>query len=98
MAYLTVAIIRQDPWIRDRVAACVAVENMGADHPEGWATDHAWELAAQPGWAAAWEYAVASHPEEDYQPGKDAAVVTDAQILSAVQAIRSEETGNQGGE
>lgn len=26
MTYLTVSKLRQDPWIRDRVAACVAIE------------------------------------------------------------------------
>jgi len=86
MSYLTVATIRQDPWIRDRVAACVAVEGSGS--PEDWAMGHAWELAAQPGWADAWESAQATHHgEPEYVPGADESVITDAMILSAVQSL-----------
>lgn len=85
MTYLIVAMIRQDPWIRDRVAACAATEGVSA--PEQWTMEHAWQFAAQPGWAAAWESALAVHPEDDYLPGKDEAVVTDAMILAAVQSL-----------
>ena len=93
MSYLTVTTIRQDPWIRDRVAACAAVEELPG-RPEEWFITHAWELAAQPGWAAAWEYALAAHPDDpDYLPGKDEAVITDAMILAAVQSI--EEAGGE---
>lgn len=93
MSYLTVSEIRQDPIIRDRVSACIAVEGINSNRPEDWATEHAWQLAAQPGWSAAWESAQASHTEEGYEPGKDPSVITDAMILSAVQAIRSVEEG-----
>lgn len=88
MSYLTISTIRQDPWIRDRVAACVAVEKL-SDQPVQWAVDHAWKMAAQPGWAAAWESALAAHPDgdPDYHPGADGAVITDGMILAAVQLL-----------
>lgn len=86
MSYLTIAILKQDPWIRDRVTACLAVE--GHPSPETWVMEHAWALAAQPGWASAWESALAANPDApDYEPGRDQAVITDAQILSAVQSL-----------
>lgn len=87
MSYATVATIRQDPWIRDRVAACVATEGI-AGRPEEWPIVNAWQLAVQPGWAAAWESALAAHPgDPEYRPGADEAVITDGQILAAVQLI-----------
>lgn len=83
MSYLSTALIRQDSWIRDRVAACVALEGVAGD-PVQWALDRAWELATQPGWASAWDSALARDIAE---PGRDAGVISDAQILSAVQSI-----------
>lgn len=92
MSYATVFEIRQDAWIRNRVSACVAVEGLPG-RPEEWMTENAWELAAQPGWADAWEYARTIHAEDpEYLPGKDELVITDAMILSAVQLIHSEST------
>lgn len=91
MSYATVATMRQDPWIRDRVAACVATEGI-AVRPEEWPIVHAWGLAVQPGWSAAWESALAAHPDDpDYQPGRDESVITDGMILSAVQLINAGE-------
>lgn len=85
--YMTIAEIQRDPYMRDRVSACVAVE-WTPSMPESWVASHSWELATQPGWAAAWESAVASHPDDEgYRPGADEAVITDGMILSAVQSI-----------
>lgn len=94
MTYSTIATLRQDPWIRDRVAACVATEGIEG-RPEEWPIVHAWGLAVQPGWSAAWESALAAHPDDpDYQPGDDEAVITDGMILSAVQLIENKEGDN----
>lgn len=91
MTYATVAVIRRDYDLANRVAACVAVEGL-ATYPEQWAGEHAWELAAQPGWAAAWESALANHPDDDeYRPSLDEGVITDGMILSAVQAIHAQD-------
>lgn len=95
MTYLTAAIIQRNPAMRDRVSACVVIEGI-ALYPEQWAAEHAWELAAQPGWADAWESALAGDHEEDYDPGEDSAVITDGMILSAVQAINTTEEARNG--
>lgn len=85
MTYLTVSALRQDSWVRDRVAACVALEKVEGD-PTRWALDHDWELATQPGWATAWEASTSD------TPGTDPEAITDSMILSAVQAITAAET------
>src|SRR5690606_5672521 len=59
MTYAVVSTIRQDPWIRDRVAACIALET--SEVPEQWVVANAWALAAMPGWADAWGLAVDRH-------------------------------------
>ncbi|WP_119697049.1 hypothetical protein [Microbacterium halotolerans] len=91
MTYLDIATMKDDPWLRARVAACAALE--GIDRPDQWAIDHRWKLAAQPGWAASWASALVTNAAiEGYEPGKDQGCVTDAVILSAVQALIAEET------
>lgn len=77
MAYATIAAIQRDGSIRERVAACVVVEGVTSS-PEQWAADHAWELAAQPGWADAWGDA------------EGAAAITDEMILAAVRALSAD--------
>ena len=87
MSYATIAAIRQDPWLRDRVAACVATEP-GGHNPDSWGPAHSWALAASPGWAASWASALVTHKSEaGYQPGSDEGVITDAAILAAVQGL-----------
>lgn len=87
MTYAIVASISRDFDVARRVSACVAIEGVSAV-PEQWVAAHSWALAAQPGWAAAWGSALASHvDDEGYLPGADESVITDGMILSAVQAI-----------
>ncbi|QGH80680.1 hypothetical protein SEA_ZANELLA_22 [Microbacterium phage Zanella] len=89
MTYATVAMIRRDSDISNRVAACVAVEGL-SPYPEQWAAERGWALAAQPGWAAAWASALTTHPDDpEYRPGWDEGVITDGMILSAVQALNA---------
>ena len=99
MSYFTIAVMHQDPTLRARVAACCAAEGM--PDPESWAARHAWALAAQPGWAAAWESALVTNDCTDpaapldgtppqaggYCPGADGTAITDGMILSAVQHL-----------
>jgi hypothetical protein len=67
-----------------RVTACAADE--GLDNPEAWAWSRQWQISAQPGWDAAYSYAItANNPN----PGDDAGVITDAMILSAVQSLKA---------
>jgi DsbC/DsbD-like thiol-disulfide interchange protein len=82
MSYLTIAAIAEDTSMRRRIAACAAVE--GVQDAETWAYRNSLNVAAQPGWAAAWESAGAAG---NLDPGSDPAVITDGMILSAVQAL-----------
>ena len=84
MAYWDVAQIASDVDLGQRVTAAAAQEGRG--DPPGWTAQHVWDYASQPGWGDAWASAVAGGNEA---PGRDPAVITDGQILSAVQAIGS---------
>lgn len=95
MAYMTISTIAGNPAMLNRVAACAAQE--GVPDPRGWAQQNMLTLAASPGWAAAWESALASDPGTDPETvevardtdlGGREDVITDGMILSAVQALR----------
>lgn len=91
MAYFDVAELSGDSQFINRVAACYSIETQEADervHPSSWAMDHNWEMASQPGFGDAYTYARANDNEN---PGADPAVITDNQILSAVQSIMTKE-------
>lgn len=66
-----------------RVSACVSVEDPSVE-PGAWAADNRWRMAAQPGFADAYSSAVAADVPD---PGRDPSVISDAQILSAVQSL-----------
>ena len=85
MSYLTQAHIAGNSAMYERVAQCAATE--GFADPSGWASANARTWAASPGWDTAWESALVAHPQPDYDPGADEAVITDGMILSEVQAI-----------
>jgi hypothetical protein len=84
MAYSDQALLSRDQDFIDRLAACAATEVPGKD-PQEWARDNVWTIAASPGFADAYASAIAADVP---RPGKDPAVISDAQILSAVQAAR----------
>lgn len=88
MAYSDQALLAVDSDFHQRISACYAVEGPKTHQPTSWASDHIWWLAAAPGFADAYAYALATGVE---RPGNDPAVITDPQILSAVQALLSEE-------
>lgn len=85
MSYLTISTISANQSMRNRVAACAASE--GETAPDNWAYTNALRWASSPGWDAAWASAEAANPGEDH--GANEAVITDGQILSAVQALRA---------
>lgn len=87
MSYTAQAQLSNDSDFIARVAACAAVEVEHIYQPMQWAHDHVWWISAAPGFADAYEYALLNGNEN---PGQDPAVITDAQILSAVQAVRDE--------
>lgn len=84
MGYTEVALLRNDGQFSQRVAACYSTEPGGTDDPESWAAIHAWDLASQPGFGDAYASALAGGVEH---PGADPSVITDAQILAAVQSL-----------
>ena len=83
MTYADITDMAHNQDLLDRIIACAAEE--GDPQPEQWAYANRWRVVAQPGWAAAWASAIAGNVD---RPGRDAGVVTDGQILSAVQAVR----------
>lgn len=81
--YLTISTVADDSHMVRRVSACAAQQNAPGD-PVQWAYDNRYTWAASPGWAAAWDSALAS---DNPNPGADPAVITDGQILSQVQTM-----------
>lgn len=88
MSYSAQAILAGDGDFWNRVAACASVEVPVNFSPTVWASEHIWRIAASPGFAEAYEYALNTDVE---RPGNDPAVITDAQILTTVQYILSKE-------
>lgn len=86
MGYLAMSVIGDDPFMRARVAACAAQQGCADEgiEPDVWALAWRRTWGAAAGWDAAWESAQAAGNEF---PGKDPAVITDAQILAQVQAM-----------
>lgn len=68
-----------------RLAACAAQQKKTKPY-EAWVSEHRWDIAATPGWAAKWESALAADPDSD--PGANEACITDQDILSAVQPMQ----------
>jgi hypothetical protein len=83
MVYYDVSLLARDPDFQSRIAACYSTETMVQD-PESWASLHQWMVASQPGFGEAYTYAINSG---NPNPGRDPAVITDGQILAAVQMI-----------
>jgi hypothetical protein len=82
------SMIQQDPNLRRRVAACAqqqaSVNVVDIGDPEVWAEANSWEYAMAPGWVAKVSSAIESGVLEW---GNDPAVVTDGDILSAIQPM-----------
>jgi hypothetical protein len=87
MAYSDVAALAADRDFSLRTQACYATEpgtDPSGSNPSDWQADHAWSMAAQPGFGDAYASAVAGGVA---RPGNDPAVISDAQILGAVQSL-----------
>lgn len=93
MAYSDVALLANDFDFTQRTAGAIAQEqiDLGDFNAIGWASGHNWEMAGQPGFGDAYGYAVLNNVN---RPGNDPSVITDAQILSAVQSIVNDESGS----
>lgn len=84
MAYSDVAQLSADNDFILRTRACAATE--GAVDPVQWAADNQWQMAAMPGFGEKYAYAVAT---DNPRPGHDQSVISDPDILSAVQSLRT---------
>ena len=82
--YATISVIASDPALRARVAGCAATEDEAV--PENWAYVNAYAYAASPGWASKWEAAKVAGKTNI---GGDTSVITDGDILSTVQQLRT---------
>lgn len=83
MSYSTIATMQNDIALDQRITAAAAQEQKTKPYGE-WVAEYRWDIVSTPGWAEAWESAVASGVEN---PGNDPGVITDQMILSAVQPI-----------
>lgn len=89
MSYHSGWSLANDQDFMNRVGFCAEVEGLGFD----WGIEHRMQVAASPGFAEAYESAlVAGVPD----PGRDQAVISDAQILSAVQVVATAEEARDG--
>lgn len=93
MGYSDVALLANDFQFSERITAAYATETVAtADsvNAQIWARDHAWQMAAQPGFGDKYASALASRVA---LPGNDPSVISDADILSGVQSILAIESG-----
>lgn len=88
MAYSDIALLSSDNDFVLRTTACVATEG-GAD-PVGWVTAHRWRMASTPGFGDKYASGIANGIP---RPGNDQSVISDGDILSAVQAIGINDPG-----
>lgn len=93
-SYLAISQIANDENMTERMRAGatqqVYLGNAPAisGYPPEWVNQNRYVWAASPGWGAAWDSALAAHPDDpEYEPGADPAVITDGMILSTVQAL-----------
>jgi len=87
VAYHDVALLSSDADFIARTAAAYSVDSLALPervNPSEWATEHAWDMASQPGFGDAYASALAAGVPN---PGADPAVITDPQILSALQSL-----------
>lgn len=85
MAYSDIALLSSDGDFIQRTRACAAVE-FSAD-PVQWSNEHQWQMAATPGFGDKYASALAGGIP---RPGNDPSVISDGDILSAVQAIEAD--------
>ena len=86
MAYEHVTLVANDGDLQQRLIAAAATE--GIPQPETWVAAHRWDFATQPGWADAYQSAIISYID---RPGLRPGAISDAMILTAVQAVRTAE-------
>lgn len=101
-SYLSIAAMATDQFMVERLnAATTQQQHLGDFDPganyantaapfsaQAWVHDYRYVWASSPGWGAAWDSALAGHPDDDtYEPGQDPGVITDGMILATVQQL-----------
>ena len=91
-AYLVISAIANDQYMTERLRACAVQQehagNVVMEDPLQWVADNRYLWAASPTWGEKWAYALQTNwADPDYKPGRDPAVITDADILATVQAL-----------
>lgn len=90
MSYSSIQAIATDGSLMGRITAAAASE--GLETPDSWAASRMWKFASQPGWGDKWSYAVDTYQvNANPDTGIRTDVISDADILAAVQAIVAEE-------
>lgn len=90
MAYSDVAALQSDLQFNNRCIACVATEPNPPGNPTQWVIENSWAIAGAPGFGDKYGSALAADVPE---PGNNPAVISDADILSVVQALKSRPLG-----
>ena len=89
MSYSSIVEMASSKSLKSRVVAAAAEQ--GISGPVMWVEAHIWETAASPNWATQWDYARGTYQvnaNPDFGARTD--VISDADILSAVQALNVE--------
>jgi len=84
MAFFDVSLLAGDNDFIQRIRACASTE--GELDPIGWTQAHIWQLAGTPGFGDKYGYAIETGVQN---PGRNQSVISDGDILSAVQAIQA---------
>lgn len=89
MALQHIVLAATDSDLTSRIAACAIGEpNFPPDtDPVTWAAEHRWWFASRPGWGDKFDSAIQTGIG---RPGWEGSVVSDADILAAVQAKLAE--------
>jgi hypothetical protein len=82
MAYYDIALLSSDSDFLNRCTACASTESI--PEPKSWVIENQWNLASTPSFGDKYAYAIAS---EVPNPGRDESVISDGEILSAVQSL-----------
>ena len=83
--YSTISLIATTPQFQERIHACAAQQ--GAADPVQWAWDHRYTIAATPSWAAKVDSWLAGNPGGGTGWAADQSVISDPDILAAVQPM-----------
>lgn len=84
MAYSDIAALTKDTDFLDRVSAAASTQPQIVENPPDWAFAHIWDMAGMPGFGDKYASALAAGIP---RPGNDPSVISDPDILAAVQAL-----------